>query len=128
MKEGPRQVSLLAGRKNDTQIRGKLNEVVRQSTYLRWPETSFGHLKHAHLALAVEDRAHRVVCVDLSTFFLVLQAAFLDVVPAASWSVLSAGSGFEPTIAESFSSGLNGLHERCVGLAFGGCFLLWFWA
>ena len=41
----------------------------------------FRHLEHAHLALAVEDRAHRVIGIDLGAFLFVLQAVFLDVVP-----------------------------------------------
>ena len=41
----------------------------------------FGHLEHAHLALAVENRAERIVGVDLRSLGLVLKTVFLDVVP-----------------------------------------------
>jgi hypothetical protein len=40
-----------------------------------------GHLEHADLALAIENRSERVVGVDLSPFGFVLKAVFLDVVP-----------------------------------------------
>jgi len=41
----------------------------------------FRHLEHAHLALAVEDRAQVFIGIDLRAFFLVLQTILLDVVP-----------------------------------------------
>ena len=41
----------------------------------------FGHLEHAHLALAVENRSERVVSVNLRPFGFVLKAVLLDVVP-----------------------------------------------
>ena len=40
-----------------------------------------GHLKHANLALAIENRSERIVSVDLSSFRFVLKAVLLDVVP-----------------------------------------------
>ena len=40
-----------------------------------------GHLKHADLALAVENRSERIVGIDLSSLSLVLKAVLLDVVP-----------------------------------------------
>ena len=41
----------------------------------------FGHLEHAHLALAIKYRLERVVGVDHDSFLFVLQAAPLDVCP-----------------------------------------------
>ena len=41
----------------------------------------FGHLEHAHLALAIKYRLERVVGVDHDSFLFVLQAAPLDVGP-----------------------------------------------
>jgi hypothetical protein len=40
-----------------------------------------GHLEHADLAFAVENRSERVVGVDLSSLGFVLKAVLLDVVP-----------------------------------------------
>jgi len=40
-----------------------------------------GHLEHADLALAVENRSERVVGVDLSSLRFVLKAVLLDLVP-----------------------------------------------
>ena len=40
-----------------------------------------GHLKHADLALAVENRSERVVGIELSSLSFVLKAVLLDVVP-----------------------------------------------
>jgi hypothetical protein len=45
------------------------------------PRDEFGHLEHADLALAVENRSERVVGVDLSSLGFVLKAVLLDVVP-----------------------------------------------
>ena len=41
----------------------------------------FGHLEHAHLALAIKYRPERVVGVDHDSFLFVLQTAPLDVCP-----------------------------------------------
>jgi len=41
----------------------------------------FGHLEHAHLALAIKYRPERVVGVDHDSFLFVLQTALLDVGP-----------------------------------------------
>ena len=41
----------------------------------------FGHLEHADLALAVEDRPERIVRVNHRSLFLILTSVLLDVVP-----------------------------------------------
>ena len=41
----------------------------------------FGHLEHAHLALAIKYRPESVVGVDHDSFLFVLQTAPLDVCP-----------------------------------------------
>jgi len=40
-----------------------------------------GHLKHADLTLAIENRSQRIVGVDLSSLRFVLKAVLLDIVP-----------------------------------------------
>ena len=45
------------------------------------PRDELGHLEHADLALAVENRSERVVGVNLRLFGFVLKAVLLDVVP-----------------------------------------------
>ena len=40
-----------------------------------------GHLEHADLALAVEDRLERIVRINHGPFFLILTTVLLDVVP-----------------------------------------------
>ena len=77
------------------------------------------HLEHANLALAVEDRPHGGVRVDLRPFLFVLQAVLLDVVPELLES-LRRGSGFEPTMAASLSSGCTGFIKAAFGLRFEG--------
>jgi hypothetical protein len=41
----------------------------------------FGHLEHADLAFAVEDRLERIVRIDHGPLFLILATVLLDVVP-----------------------------------------------
>ena len=40
-----------------------------------------GHLEHAHLALAIEDRAQVFIGVDLCALLFVLQTVLFDIIP-----------------------------------------------
>ena len=76
----------------------------------------FGHLEHAHLALAIKYRPERVVGVDHDSFLFVLQTALLDVCPKLFCKLLACESGVEPTTAESLSSGCTGFMKAGFGL------------
>ena len=81
----------------------------------------FGHLEHAHLALAVKYRPEIVVGVDLRSLFLVLKTVLLDVVPElfgelGTWDRFGTNDGGE------FVVGLHRSHEGGVRLAFGSLF------
>ncbi len=77
----------------------------------------FGHLEHADLALAIENRSKGVVSVDLGSLGFVLKAVLLDVVPkllgefgTRKWR--RADDSGELVI------GLDRSHEGGIGLAF----------
>lgn len=53
----------------------------RGENLLEMARDEFRHLEHAHLALAIKNRPHRIVGVNLRPLFLVLQSVFLDVIP-----------------------------------------------
>ena len=75
----------------------------------------FGHLEHAHLALAVKYRPERVVGVDHDSFLLSCKPRFL--MYAQSFFVSSGrDSGVEPTTAASLSSGWTGFMKAGFGL------------
>jgi len=77
----------------------------------------FGHLEHTHLALAVENRAQRVVGVDLSSLRFVLKTIFLDVVPEFLGQ-LRARQRFRADDSSELVIGLNGSHEGGIRFAF----------
>src|SRR3954469_1591015 len=77
-----------------------------------------GHLKHADLALAIEDWLERVVRVDQRSLLLVLASGFLDVIPKLLGELgtrqrLRANNGSQLIV------GLHGLHESGIGFTFG---------
>jgi hypothetical protein len=68
------------------------------------PRNVFGHLKHGHLLFASKNSFERIVGIDQCLLLRVLKLVFFDVIPQLL--VTSArGSGFDPTILASVSSG-----------------------
>ena len=76
-----------------------------------------GHLEHADLALAVENRSERVVGVDLRSLGFVLKTVLLDVVPKL---LRQFGTGQRRRADNSgeLVIGLDRSHEGGIGLAF----------
>jgi len=76
-----------------------------------------GHLEHADLALAVENRSERVVGVNLRPFGFVLKAVLLDVVPKLLGQF---GTGQRSRADDSgeLVIRLDRSHEGGIGLAF----------
>ena len=78
----------------------------------------FGHLEHAHLALAVEYRPERFIRINHGSLFLVLTTVLLDVFPKLLGE-LGTRDGFGTDHRGEFVIGLDRPHEGGVRLAFG---------
>ena len=77
-----------------------------------------GQFKHADRFLAVEDRFHFVVGIDLSSHLLVLKAIFLDIVPEL-FCELRTGQGFRTDDDREDVVRLNRFEECSVGFTSG---------
>ena len=77
----------------------------------------FGHLEHADLALAVEDRPERIVRVNHRSLFLILTSVLLDVVPEFLGE-LGTGNRFGADDSGEFLVGLHRPHEGGVRFTF----------
>ena len=81
------------------------------------PGYELGHLEHADLLLAVEDRLQIVVGIDERLLLGILQPVLFDVGPKF-FRQLSPGKGL---VADHFSQGLvrrDRLHEGRIGCSF----------
>ena len=76
-----------------------------------------GHLEHADLALAVENRAERVVSVNLRSLGFVLKAVLLDVVPKL-FGQFGTGQRCRTDDSGELVIRLDRSHEGGIGLAF----------
>ncbi len=76
-----------------------------------------GHLEHAHLTLAIENRSERIVSVDLSLLGLVLKAVLLDVVPKLLGQ-FGTGQRCGTDDSSELVIRLDRSHEGGIGLAF----------
>ena len=81
----------------------------------------FGHLEHADLAFAVEDRLERIVRVNHRSLFLILASVLLDVVPEF-FGELGTRKRFGANDHGEFIIGLNRPHEGGVRFTFGSFF------
>jgi len=77
----------------------------------------FGHLEHAHLALAVKNCPERVVGVDLGALCLVLKTVLLDVVPKLLGH-LGTRQWFRTDNSSELVVRLNWSHEGGIRFAF----------
>jgi hypothetical protein len=77
----------------------------------------FGHLEHADLALAIENRSERIISVDLSPLRFVLKAVLLDVVPKL-FGEFGTGQRSRTDNSGELIIGLDRSHEGGIGFAF----------